>query len=38
VGNNLEAWMNKKQAFIYLSTAEAEYILLWVAVVPNYCG
>jgi len=26
VGNNLVAWMSKKQAFISLSTAEAEYI------------
>jgi hypothetical protein len=38
VGNNLVAWMNKKQASISLSTAEAEYIaagscctqLLWM--------
>jgi hypothetical protein len=26
VGNNLVAWMSKKQASISLSTAEAEYI------------
>jgi hypothetical protein len=38
VGNNLVAWMSKKQASISLSTAEAEYIavgscctqLLWM--------
>jgi hypothetical protein len=38
VGNNLVAWMSKKQAYISLSTAEAEYIaagscctqLLWM--------
>jgi hypothetical protein len=27
VGNNLVAWMSKKQAFISLSIAEAEYIV-----------
>jgi hypothetical protein len=37
VGNNLVAWMSKKQASITLSTAEAEYIAA-VAVAPNYCG
>jgi hypothetical protein len=38
VGNNLVAWMSKKQASISLSTAEVEYVvvgscctqLLWV--------
>jgi hypothetical protein len=37
VGNNLVAWMSKKQASISLSTAEVG-ILLRVAAVPNYCG
>jgi hypothetical protein len=33
MGNNLVAWMSKKQVSISLSTTEAEYIA-----VPNYCG
>jgi hypothetical protein len=27
VGNNLVAWMSRKQSSIFLSTAEAEYIV-----------
>jgi hypothetical protein len=46
VGNNLVAWMSKKQASISLSTAEAEYItvgnyctqLLWMKTLLGDCG
>jgi hypothetical protein len=38
VGNNLLAWMSKKQASISLSPLLRLSILLRVAVVPNYCG
>jgi hypothetical protein len=38
VGNNLVAWMSKKQASISLSLLLRLSILLWVAVAPNYCG
>jgi hypothetical protein len=44
VGNNLAAWMSKKQASISLSTTEAEYIaagscctqLLWMKIPQHY--
>jgi hypothetical protein len=38
VGNNLVAWMSKKQASISLSPLLSLSILLRVAAVPNYCG
>ena len=44
MGNNLVSWMSKKQNFILLSTAKAEYItaeschtqLLWMQKLLNY--
>jgi hypothetical protein len=36
VGNNLVAWMSRKQASIFLSTVEAKFVSYLMSLIPFY--